>query len=175
MNKNISTIVTASMLAALTCVATMVIKVPTIGTNGYVNIGDVMVLFSACILGNPYGAMAASIGSGLADLLSGYVTYMPGTMLIKFGMAYVCFIVFTKLQDKTNNKIVSFIVSGIVAELIMVGGYFLYESLFLGYGYAAAASIPSNMIQGVTCLILANIMLPVLSKIRYHGIALESK
>ena len=43
MNKKLTTSVTAAMLAALTCIATMVIKVPTIGTNGYVNIGDSVV------------------------------------------------------------------------------------------------------------------------------------
>ena len=71
MNKKLTTSVTAAMLAALTCIATMVIKVPTIGTNGYVNIGDSVVVLSMWILGNPYGALAAGIGSGLADLISG--------------------------------------------------------------------------------------------------------
>ena len=68
MNKKLTTSVTAAMLAALPCIATMVIKVPTIGTNGYVNIGDSVVVLSMWILGNPYGALAAGIGSGLADL-----------------------------------------------------------------------------------------------------------
>ena len=53
MNKKLTTSVTAAMLAALTCIATMVIKVPTIGTNGYVNIGDSVVVLSMWILGNP--------------------------------------------------------------------------------------------------------------------------
>ena len=87
MNKKLTTSVTAAMLAALTCIATMVIKVPTIGTNGYVNIGDSVVVLSMWILGNPYGALAAGIGSGLADLISGYGSYVPGTAVIKFAMA----------------------------------------------------------------------------------------
>ena len=56
MNKKLTTSVTAAMLAALTCIATMVIKVPTIGTNGYVNIGDSVVVLSMWILGNPCGS-----------------------------------------------------------------------------------------------------------------------
>ena len=52
MNKKLTTSVTAAMLAALTCIATMVIKVPTIGTNGYVNIGDSVVVLSMWILIN---------------------------------------------------------------------------------------------------------------------------
>ena len=47
MNNKIRSIVTASLLAAVTTLAPMVIKVPTFGTNGYVNIGDAAVLISA--------------------------------------------------------------------------------------------------------------------------------
>ena len=44
MNEKLRNIVTASTFAAITTLATMVIKVPTFGTNGYVNIGDAAVL-----------------------------------------------------------------------------------------------------------------------------------
>jgi len=165
MTKKLSITVTAAMLAALTCIATMIIKVPTIGTNGYVNIGDCMVLISAWLLGNPYGALAAGIGSGLADLLSGYASYVPGTTVIKFLMAFVAYIIMKTLEKSNLPKFVSFIVSGIVAEAIMVIGYFLYEASLLGYGIAAAASIPSNIVQGVTCLILAFLLINALLKV----------
>ncbi len=165
MSKKLSVTVTAAMLAALTCIATMVIKVPTIGTNGYVNIGDTMVLLSAWIMGNPYGALAAGIGSGLADLLSGYPTYVPGTVVIKFAMAFVGFIVYTALGKAGLNKQLAYIISGVVAEAIMVLGYFAYEATLLGYGVAAAASIPSNMIQGITCLVLAVLLINALTKV----------
>ena len=33
----------SALFAALCCVATMIIRIPTIGTNGYVNIGDAIV------------------------------------------------------------------------------------------------------------------------------------
>lgn len=173
MSKKLSVTVTAAMLAALTCIATMVIKVPTIGTNGYVNIGDAMVLLSAWLLGNPYGALAAGLGSALADLLLGYATYAPGTFVIKFLMAFVGFIAFKALKSTNLPKIVAFIASSIVAELIMVFGYFLYESTLLGYGVGAAASIPSNMIQGITCLVLGNLMIQALSRIPYFKLMME--
>ena len=92
-NKKLKKIVIAALLAALTFVATSIIKVPTIGTNGYVNIGDVVVLIAAWYLGGLYGALAAGIGSALADLLAGYGTYVPGTFGIKFVMALVALIV----------------------------------------------------------------------------------
>lgn len=167
MNRKLQLAVTASMLAAMTTLATMIIKVPTLGTNGYVNIGDSIVLISAWILGNPYGALAAGIGSALADLLSGYPAYIPGTAVIKFLMAFVGAIVFGSLTKKNVQKNIAYAISGVVAELIMIAGYFLYESVILGYGIAAAASIISNAVQGITCLVLGNALIFVLSKIRY--------
>lgn len=165
MNKKLSISVTAAMLAALTCIATMVIKVPTIGTNGYVNIGDSIVLLSAWVLGNPYGAIAAGLGSGLADLLSGYPTYVPGTVIIKFAMAFVACIIYAALKRAHVNKLIAQIISAIAAEVIMVIGYFAYEASLLGYGIGAAASIPSNIVQGVTCLVLGILIVNALDKV----------
>lgn len=167
MNRKLQLAVIASMLAAMTTVATMIIKVPTLGTNGYVNIGDSLVLISAWILGNPYGALAAGIGSALADLLSGYPAYIPGTAVIKFLMAFTAAIVFNAAVRKNIHKAVSYVISSVVAELIMIAGYFLYESTLLGYGMAAAASIVSNAVQGITCLVLGNALIYVLMKISY--------
>lgn len=173
-NKTLILIYTA-LMAALTCVATMIIKVPTVGTNGYVNIGDSMVLMSAWLLGNPYGALAAGIGSGMADLLSGYASYVPGTAVIKFLMAFVGFIVFKLLKKTPLPVIISYVISGIVAEVIMVVGYFLYEATLLGYGLPAAASIPSNIIQGVTCLVLGTVLVLALGKIPFFHSLMNGK
>lgn len=49
--QNVGKIVITALFAALACVATMIIKVPTVGTNGYVNIGDTIVLLSAWMIG----------------------------------------------------------------------------------------------------------------------------
>ena len=161
-SKVVSKIVLTALFAALAYVATSIIRVPTVGTQGYVNIGDSIVLLSAWLIGGVYGALAAGIGSALADLLEQYVTYVPGTFIIKFLMALVAYLIFTALKKTNINKVVAYIVSGVVAELIMVFGYFLYESTILGYGLAAAASIPSNFIQAGTCLVIGYIAIGIL-------------
>lgn len=161
-HKQVTKIVLTALFAALTFAATYVIKVPTVGTNGYVNIGDTLVLLSAWFIGGVYGGLAAGIGSALSDLIAGYGTYVPGTLIIKFLMAIVAYLIFTAFRKANLNKAVGYIVSGIVAELIMVFGYFLYESTLLGYGLAAAASIPSNFIQAGTCLMLGYVLAGVL-------------
>jgi len=161
-SKVVSKIVLTALFAALVYVATSIIRYPTFGTQGYINIGDTIVLLSAWLIGGVYGGLAAGIGSALADLLAQYVTYVPGTFIIKFLMALVAYLIFTALKKTNINKVVAYIVSGVVAELIMVFGYFLYESTILGYGLAAAASIPSNAIQAGTCLVIGYIAIGIL-------------
>lgn len=136
----------AAIFAAMTCAATMVIHIPIPVTNGYINLGDAVVLLSAFLLGPAYGAAAAGIGSMLADLLLGYASYAPGTLIIKALMAFCAALLLKALRDRTKAAAA---VSALAGETVMVLGYFAYESTLLGYGLAAAASIVSNAIQGV--------------------------
>lgn len=48
------TLILAAMFAALTCVATMIIHIPS-PIGGYFNLGDCMVLLSAFVLGPVWG------------------------------------------------------------------------------------------------------------------------
>ena len=157
-------IVLTALFAALTYVATNISHIPTPGTNGYINLGDCIVLLGAFLLGPLYGALAGGIGSMLADLLLGYVTYAPGTFLIKGLMGLCAALLFRTLRGKTGSLLAS-ILGGIAAECIMVFGYFAYESTLLGYGVAAVASIPSNAIQGVAGLVLGVVLYQALSRV----------
>ena len=75
MNGKTKQIVTAALFAALTCVATMVIKIPS-PMDGYLNLGDCVVLAAGWMLAPGYGFAAAGLGSALADLFSGYTAAM---------------------------------------------------------------------------------------------------
>ena len=55
-------IVLAAMFAALACVATMIINIPIPATNGYINLGDCIVILAGWMLGGVYGAAAGGIG-----------------------------------------------------------------------------------------------------------------
>ena len=68
--KIVMDIVLAALLAALACVATMLIQIPT-PFKGYVNLGDGVVLVAGWILAPKYVFLAAGVGSALADLFSG--------------------------------------------------------------------------------------------------------
>ena len=64
-DKKIRKLVLAALLAALVCVATMVVQIPS-PMQGYVNLGDCFVLLSGWLLGPWYGFAAGGIGSMLA-------------------------------------------------------------------------------------------------------------
>lgn len=154
-------IVIAAMLAALTCIATMIIKIPS-PLKGYLNLGDCVVLLSGWLLSPLYGFLAAGLGSGLADLISGYGVYVPATFIIKGVMAIAAYFGFRFLQNKVTN-ISAIIVSGIVAELIMVFGYYVFEGFLYGFG-ASLVNIPANAVQGVAGLIIGTILVKIFEK-----------
>lgn len=154
-------IVSAALFAAIVCVATMIVKIPSPATNGYFNLGDCFVLLSAWFLGPVYGALAAGIGSALADILSGYVQYAPATFVIKALMAVAAYFIFKALSKKS---FIGKLISGISAEAIMVLGYFGYEAVILSYGMAAAGSIFSNVMQGIVGIVSAVAIATVINK-----------
>ena len=167
-DSKIRKLVLAALMAALCTIMTMVIQVPS-PMQGYVNLGDCAVLISAWMLGPLYGGAAAGIGSALADLLSGYAHYVPGTFAIKLVMAVAAALIFraaTKKGLSASSVLLGQIAGGVVAEVIMVLGYFAYASLWLGKGLAAAAAIPGNIVQGVFGLVAATVVYTVLSRSR---------
>ena len=135
-------LVLAALFAALTYVATNIIHVPIPATDGYINLGDCVVL--------------------LADIISGYAVFAPGTFVIKALIAVIAAAILKALGSKTKAAP---IVASIAGEAWMLLGYFLYESIFLGYGLAAAGSIGGNAIQAVAGVILASALYAVLSKV----------
>lgn len=153
--------VIAALLAALTCLATMTIKIPS-PLNGYLNLGDCVVLLAGWMLSPLYGFLAAGLGSALADLFSGYAVYAPATFVIKGLMAPVSFYGF-KLLHKKVGDLPSRIVTGIAAEAVMILGYFVFEGFLYGFG-ASVVNVPANGIQGIAGLILGCILVNILEK-----------
>ena len=101
---HIHKLVRASLFAALCTIMTLVIQVPS-PMQGYVNLGDCAVLLSAWVLGPWYGGAAAGVGSMLADLLSGYAHYAPGTFAVKLAMAVAAGCLFRALRNKAIHPL----------------------------------------------------------------------
>ena len=149
------------MFAALCCVATMIIKIPS-PLKGYLNLGDCVVLLAAWMLSPKYAFLAAGCGSALADLFSGYVLYAPATFVIKALMALVAFYGFKLLHTKFG-KLTSRIIAGSFAEMLMILGYFVFEGFLYGFG-PSVVNIPANGIQGIAGLVLGCALVKVFEK-----------
>ena len=153
-------LVRASLLAALICVSTMVIKVPS-PVNGYINLGDCFVLLAGWSLPSLYGFMAAGCGSSMADLFSGYAVYAPATFIIK-GAVAIIFCYLNRIVKKKVSGQSTVIITGIISEAIMVSGYFLYESILYTPATALANIVP-NCVQAVAGVITAFILIKSLN------------
>ncbi len=153
-NNKTRKMVIAAMLAALTCVATMIIKIPS-PMKGYINLGDCVVLAAGWLLSPGYGFFAAGIGSALADIFSGYVLYAPATFIIKGMMALIAHFVYKMLRSR--------IISGVLAEMTMVAGYFLFEGMLYGFG-PSVVNIPANTVQGIAGLILGCLLMKIFER-----------
>jgi len=161
MNAKTKKLVLSSLMAAITCVATMIIKIPS-PLKGYINLGDGIILLSGWMLSPAYGFLAAGIGSALADVISGYMTYVPATFLVKGLMAVIACHGFKILHNKVGN-IPARIISGAAAECIMVLGYFVFEGLLYGF-VPSAVNIPANSIQGIAGIVIGISIMKVFEK-----------
>ena len=160
MKLNVKKLVMTALFAALACVATMSIRIPTPGTNGYIHPGDAVVILSGIILGPVYGFLAGGIGSAMADLLGGYFIYVPITLIIKGLIALISGIIYQRFGKTKKSRYICVVIGGITDIVLVAGGYFICE--FFMYGAGAAASIPANLIQGAGGLIISLVLYPIL-------------
>ncbi len=161
MHSKTKKIVIAALMTALVCVATMIIKIPS-PLKGYLNLGDCLVLVAGWMLSPAYGFLAAGLGSAFADMFSGYITYAPATFIIKGSMALIAFACF-KLMHKKIGMLPSQLIGGVLAEIVMIMGYFVFEGFL--YGFAPSiVNIPANTVQGVAGIIIGIIFIKVFEK-----------
>lgn len=144
------------LFAAIICVATAFLKIP--APLGYIHLGDGMIFLAAAFLG-PYGIISAAVGSCLADIIAGYVIYAPVTFVIKGLMALVAWLFIKKFSFKLLFNIIGFT----VCELIMLGGYLIFECIM--YTPAGAiGGIPGSLVQGGFGIIIGAVSVSVYKK-----------
>lgn len=167
-NRRTKKLVFIALMATLTTVATLVIHIPSF--QGYIHLGDGMVLLSGILLGPIAGAAAGGIGSMMADLVSGYAFYAPATFFIKALAAFFAGYLYRRLSPNRPNvhfHILPFLTAGIISSSIVTGGYFIFE-LFVYNRAAAMINIPFNLVQNLFSLIVSGALLPFL--VRIHEI-----
>ncbi|MCI9545474.1 MAG: ECF transporter S component [Lachnospiraceae bacterium] len=154
----------AALFAALTCAATMVIRIPTFSTGGYIHPGDALVILSGVFLGPACGGLSAGIGSAMSDLLGGYFFYAPITFLVKSAIAFLTGKALQFLIAHKKSVWMGIVVGGLLDIALVILGYGIYETILYGLPAAVASALP-NLIQGIGGLVLSIALYPVLSTI----------
>lgn len=165
-------LVMSSIIAALIFVFTAIVHIPVSSQGAYVNIGDSVIYAASVMVGAPWAAAAAGIGSMFADILLGGGIYIPATLVIKGLMGFVCALLMhrkkafmmdthetrqtgdseniltkAKFFVKRYNALVMYVMVCILGGAIMVVGYGAFEYIFMGgWSYVVATIIP-NLIQ----------------------------
>jgi uncharacterized membrane protein len=138
-----------ALLTALVAAATMVVKIPMPATQGYINVGDALIIAGALLGGGRVGGLAGGLGSALADLLGGYTQWAPFTLVIK-GLEGLFIGWLGNLEASRRRWLLR---AGIAAAGMawMVLGYFLVEYRLYGPG-PALFSLWGNVVQGAASL-----------------------
>jgi uncharacterized membrane protein len=143
---DVRAIALVTVMMAVIVVLTLVIQVPIPATKGFIHLGDMGTNFMALAFGPWLGFLIAGGGMAIADLIGGYVTFAPATLIIHGLQAVVVAYI------GRNRKLwLAFLAAG-VGGIVVILGYFLYEWLILGLN-AALAEIPGNILQELVGLV----------------------
>ncbi|MBA7545307.1 hypothetical protein ES705_37673 [subsurface metagenome] len=132
---------------ALNFVVTYWIQIPIPATGGYINIGDVAVMFTALLFGPIIGGIAGGVGPMLADAFSPWVIYAPATLVIK---GIEGFLIGFIANPKDCEGRISYrdIIAVLTGGILIPFGYFIYEAFILKLGTAVAlVEVPGNFFQ----------------------------
>lgn len=169
MKSNIRTLTYTALMTAFVFITTSVIKIPIPFTNGYIHAGDTAIFLGGILLGPVHGAVAAGIGSAMADLLGGYAHWALPTLLIKGLMG---FIVGYFSSEKRNQKHVlwgtSLIWIGSLFAFIYTAGNTTLETIMENVEGASSIALAGVIVKNLNIqLLVVAIGLPLLSLILF--------
>ena len=148
----------SGVFAAVIFVFTAYFHIPS--HTGYTHVGDGFIYLAACLLPTPYAVFAGSAGAMLADCLSGYALWAPGTVAIKA----VAVLFFTSKRPRivcARN-----LLALLPAWAVCIGGYYLYESLITWNFAAPLAGIPGYVTQSALSTILFILLGSIFDKMK---------
>lgn len=127
---------------AIVTVTVSLIKIPVAATGGFWHTGVVAEAFLAAAFGPLIGAVAAGVGAAIADLVGGFGSFAPLTLIAHGSTGLL--IGALAWRKGWGGMLAGWIVGG----LAQVAVYFAGEATVYGFGAAgAAAELPLNLIQ----------------------------
>lgn len=137
------------IFTALNFVITYWIQIPIPATGGYINIGDIAVMFTALLFGPIIGGITGGLGPMLADIFSPYIIYAPATLVIK-GIEGFLIGLISNPKDCKSRISYRDIIAVLIGGILIPSGYFIYEAYILKLGVAVAlVEVPGNFFQFV--------------------------
>ena len=145
-NSKIKLICITGVLTALVFVVTAYLHIPT--NNGYIHVGDGLIYLAACLLPCPYAMAVGAGGALLADCITGFAIWAPGSVIIK-ALTVLFF-------SSKGNKVITLrnSLALLPAAVLCAGGYYLYESLIYGNFISSLTGIPASITHSVASSIV---------------------
>ena len=145
-NERIKLMCLAGVFTAVVFVFTAYLHIPS--HTGYTHVGDGFIYLAACLLTLPYAKFVGAGGALLADCLTGFAIWAPGSVIIKT-VAVLFF-------SRKSVKIITWrnMLALIPAWALCIGGYYLYEALITGNFVSPLAGIPGYITQSLLSSIL---------------------
>ncbi|NLH14857.1 MAG: ECF transporter S component [Firmicutes bacterium] len=189
MTDRLRTTVFLALSIALVALGTIAIRIGVPATGGYMNLGDSMIFVTAIVFGRKYGLAAGGLGSALADILGGYATWAPWTLVIKGIEGYLAGMLYDtarsetrsrteseapsadeskiRTETKSNNRprIAHILTATSIAGAWMVAGYFIAGTILYGFN-GAIAELPFNLVQAGGSIAIAIVLAPAIRSLQ---------
>src|SRR5947209_3863440 len=110
-------LIIAALLAAFVAAITIFLRIPIPKSGGYLNLGDVVIIFAGLYMGPKYGLLIGGVGSAVADAI-GFPIFIVPTLIIKGLEGLFAGLIQSKLR----------ILGCILGGAVMVGGYYITEA-----------------------------------------------
>ena len=145
----------AAAAAAVTFLVTVLPKIPI--PLGYAHLGDAVIFLVALLLPRRDAALAAAIGSALADLLGGFPIWILPTLLIKAGMVFL-------VTPFAGRNFFAVVCGFLLSSLWMAAGYTAAGALLYGDLSLGLLQAPGLLAEGAVNTAVAAALLLVLKK-----------
>ncbi len=118
----------AAVFTAFVFVATAAFSAGIPATNGYFNVGEIMVYTTALLMGPYVGAFAGGVGSMLSDIFLGFPLFAPGTLAIKATEGFIVGYLGNRALRNVSGKAWKRITAALAVAVALIIGY-------VGVGY----------------------------------------
>lgn len=144
--KKIRLMCITGIFTAIVFVFTAYLHIPS--HTGYTHVGDGFVYLAACMLPLPYAMFVGAGGALLADCLTGFAVWAPGSVVIKT--------VTVLFFSRKSPSVISLrnMLALIPAWAVCIGGYYLYEAIITANFVVPLSGIPGYITQSVLSSVL---------------------